>query len=197
MTPPVRQERTGWRDLDLSKRHRMWGFNCPAVDLDFLMVEYNLGKPVGLIEYKHFKAQPPNLKHPTYRALVTLATMANLPFMIAFYWPGIWAFRVIPVNEKAKESFKLNEELTEQEFVRRLYAMRYRVVNEEVLKRLKTEKPPAVEPLEKTVVREQPSDKAPQKSSPAASAGETPAQPQEAAKDKTTEKAQEPDDLPF
>ena len=51
----VRQERTNWRDQELSARHRTWGFNCPAVDLDFLMVEYNIGKPVGLIEYKHFK----------------------------------------------------------------------------------------------------------------------------------------------
>lgn len=31
------QERTGWRDEEISARHRIWGVNCPAVDLDFLM----------------------------------------------------------------------------------------------------------------------------------------------------------------
>lgn len=31
----VRKERTEWRDLSLSKRHRRWGWDCPAVDLGF------------------------------------------------------------------------------------------------------------------------------------------------------------------
>ncbi len=45
MTPPipdntsVRQERTGWRDEKISQRHREWGYNCPAVDLDFEVVD--------------------------------------------------------------------------------------------------------------------------------------------------------------
>lgn len=46
-------ERSGWRDMELSGRHRIWGFNCPAVDLDFLMVEYNLGIAIAVVEYKH------------------------------------------------------------------------------------------------------------------------------------------------
>ena len=70
---PVREERTGWRDARISARHRLWGFNCPSVDLDFLLVEYHLGKPVGLVEYKHYQAQEPNVIHPTYRALIDLA----------------------------------------------------------------------------------------------------------------------------
>ena len=91
-TGVVRAERTEWRDLDLSKRHRAWGFNCPAVDLDFLMVEYNLGKAVAIVEYKHFRARWPNLQHPTYRALADLADNYNglaggLPFFVVFYWP--------------------------------------------------------------------------------------------------------------
>src|SRR5262245_54940974 len=93
----VRKERTGWRDAEISQRHRMWGFNCPAVDLDFLMVEYNIGKPVGLVEYKHYCAAFPNVQHATYRALAELADVAMLPFVIAFYWPAIWAFVVHPV----------------------------------------------------------------------------------------------------
>lgn len=124
----VRQERTGWRDQELSQRHRVWGHNCPAVDLDFLIVEYNVGKPVGLIEYKHHHARYPDLRHATYRALTELANVAGLPFLLAFYWPGIWAFRVTPVNSIANNHFKNGEIVTEREFVRRLYGMRRRVL---------------------------------------------------------------------
>ena len=138
---PVRAERTGWRDAEISARHREWGFNCPAVDLDFLMVEYNLGKPVGLIEYKEHHATAPDLRHPTYRALVELATLAGLPFLIAFYWPDVWAFRITPVNDAAGLTFKPNEVLSEREFVTRLYRMRALVIREVVLKQLNTTLP--------------------------------------------------------
>lgn len=37
-------ERTGWRDENLSRRHREWGFHCPAVDLGFLLIEYDTGE---------------------------------------------------------------------------------------------------------------------------------------------------------
>lgn len=91
------------------------------MDLDFLMVEYNLGKPVGLIEYKHHHARLPDLRHATYRALIELANAAQLPFMVAFYWPTNWAFRVSPVNDVAHEHFKTNEMMTERGFVACLY----------------------------------------------------------------------------
>jgi len=120
----VRKERSGWRDLELSLRHRQWGFNCPAVDLDFLMVEYNLGKPVGLVDYKVYVVPTPNLQHPTYRALTELADIAGLPFLLAFYWPEIWAFRIVPVNAVAREAFVESEMLTERQFVSRLYRLR-------------------------------------------------------------------------
>lgn len=120
----VRKERTGWRDESLSRRHREWGWNCPAADLDFLMVEYNVGRPVGLIEYKHFKARQPNVMHPTYRALGELANAAGLPFMLAFYWPDVWAFRVRPLNQMAADYFTFRNVLTERQFVTTLYRMR-------------------------------------------------------------------------
>lgn len=132
----VRLERTGWRDQAISARHRLWGFNCPAVDLDFLMVEYNLGKPVGLIEYKHYLASDPNLMHPTYRALRELADLAGLPFAIARYWPSAWSFQVSPINDAALEHFNADELLTEREFVSRLYAIRSLAVGKHVLDRL-------------------------------------------------------------
>lgn len=142
-------ERTGWRDESISRRHRIWGFNCPCVDLDFLVVEYNIGKPVGLIEYKHYKAQKPNLQHATYRALAALAdgyTESPLPFLIAFYWPEIWAFQVYPVNECAKGHFYDGDMLTEKDFVSRLYHMRSLVLTENLMKHLQTLLPEEEEP---------------------------------------------------
>lgn len=123
----TRLERTGWRDQEISNRHRAWGYNCPAVDLDFLVAEYHKGLPVAIIEYKHYMARQPVLDHPTYRALSALAdnySDGGLPFLVAFYWPDIWAFRVIPVNDCAKKHFAQLEEFTEYDFVARLYRLR-------------------------------------------------------------------------
>ena len=132
----VRKERTGWRDARLSERHRDWGFNCPAADLDFLMAEYNKGLPVGLVEYKHhFRSFPKNFDHPTYRALSALCNdhgawkngefvQDPLPFLIARYWPEIWGFCVVPVNDMASSFFWKEEYLSEYDFVRRLYLLR-------------------------------------------------------------------------
>jgi len=131
----VRKERTGWRDAGISARHREWGFNCPACDLDFLMVEYNLGLPVGLIEYKHHCKSFPDLRHATYRALAALcngygSTQGGefirdpLPFLVARYWPDIWAFCVLPANEVALSAYRDGEYLSEYDFVSRLYRLR-------------------------------------------------------------------------
>lgn len=125
----VRPERNGWRDEEISRRHRTWGWNCPAVDLDFVMCEYNHAKPCALVEYKHAKFTSIDINHPTYRALAALADgyrNGPLPAFIAIYDPETWAFKVICMNDTAREHFGEREfrVLTEQEFVRDLYAMR-------------------------------------------------------------------------
>jgi hypothetical protein len=138
-------ERTGWRDERLSLKHRQWGFDCPAADVDLLLVEYHIGVPVGLVEYKHFKARIPDFQHPTMRAFTLLADKYSdgpLPFIVAVYWPDIWAFRIIPVNECAKQHFYENEKLSEAEFVKRLYRMRSLVLTEHLMKSLNTTLPP-------------------------------------------------------
>lgn len=131
-----RVERSGWRDEAISGRHGCWGFNCPAVDLDFVMLEYNHGKPCALVEYKHFNAKPPNVSHATYRALVALAdgySGGPLPCFIATYNPDGWTFRVLPLNAAARKHFNhcLNKVLTEQRFVRGLHLLRKAVLSAE------------------------------------------------------------------
>lgn len=131
-----RTERTGWRDSELSQRHGFWGFNCPAVDLDFVMMEYNHGKPCALVEYKHKNAKTPDINHATYRALIDLAddrASGPLPCFIAIYDPADWSFVVIPLNEKAKNHYAhcYGEKLNEQRFVRSLLLMRKAVLSDQ------------------------------------------------------------------
>lgn len=131
-----RTERTGWRDSELSNRHGAWGFNCPAVDLDFVMMEYNHGKPCALVEYKHKNAKPIDPKHATYRALIALAdgySCGPLPCFVAIYDPVDWSFIVIPLNEKAKSHYShcAGIKLTERRFVKSLHLLRKSVLTAE------------------------------------------------------------------
>lgn len=129
-----RKERTGWRDSALSERHGMWGFNCTAVDLDFVMMEFNHGKPCALVEYKHKNARLPDPRHATYRALVALADGYKdgpLPCFVAIYDPDHWSFRVVPLNESAGKHYAhcLGDVLTEQRFVKSLHLLRKGVLS--------------------------------------------------------------------
>lgn len=138
----TRLERTGWRDDSISLRHRYWGFDCPCTDIDFLLIEYHIAEPVALIEYKHFQAGFPNLTQAGYRALKRLAEKAELPLLLTFYWPEIWAFRVYPLNEEAKRHFQKKDDLSEYDYVSRLHQMRRIVLTQEMAKSLNTIKPP-------------------------------------------------------
>ena len=50
-------ERHNKRDEILSAKHRRWGYDVPAVDIDFLLVEYDRAKVQALIEYRHANGQ--------------------------------------------------------------------------------------------------------------------------------------------
>jgi len=119
------QERSNWRDEALSARHRLYGADCPALDLDLLLVEFDRGIPCGIIEYKHEAAMPVDLQHPSYRALAALADASRIPFCIVFY-ASPWVFTVYPANTYASEWFTSGEVLTELRFVERLYRIRGR-----------------------------------------------------------------------
>lgn len=134
----VRAERTGWRDEELSRRHRLWGYNVPCVDLDFPLVEYNRGRTVALIEYKRFTAQSLNFKHPTFDALRHLANNAGgeIPLFVAVYWPDVWAFELHALNDSAERALGGDSvrRVTEQQFVAGLYMIRGQPVPDEVSK---------------------------------------------------------------
>lgn len=122
--PDVRAERTGWRDEGLSRRHRRWGWDCPAVDLDFLLLEYDRGKASALVEYKNEHAAPQYASHPTYQAMIDLGTRANIPVIACRYSEDFSKWKVVPLNEKAKEFLPARAEMTEKEWVSLLYRIR-------------------------------------------------------------------------
>lgn len=122
-------ERTGWRDEALSRRHREWGYNCPAVDLDFVMVEYDQSEPVALIEYKHENAQTLVPGHPSLVAIRRLADKAGIYAFVVRYGEDLDWYKVRALNFKARAVVpdmggKL---LSEQEYVAFLHYVRGRM----------------------------------------------------------------------
>lgn len=123
------RERTGWRDLELSLRHRAWGFNCPMVDIDFLVCEYDQRKVVALIEYKFYQGfwRRPDA---SYEALQDLADRARVPFFLVYYVKEpVWYFSVFACNNLAR--VLVHEPLiglTEERYVAGLYVLRHRQI---------------------------------------------------------------------
>lgn len=120
----VRPERTGWRDEGLSRRHRRWGWDCPAVDLDFLFLEYDHGQASAIVEYKNEHAAPQYASHPTYQAMIDLGDRAGIPVIACRYAEDFSEWKVVPLNTKAKEMIPNRVTLTEREWVELLYKIR-------------------------------------------------------------------------
>lgn len=128
----VRQRRSGkhYRDTWLSDRHRLWGFNCPAADVDFLLLEFNNERPVALIDYKESHHQEDYADSRSSRnALKLLADNSKIPFLIVKYVTGGGTFQVLPQNEIgavmcASNRTVLNPQLTEVQYVDFLYWLR-------------------------------------------------------------------------
>lgn len=123
-TLPVKPERSGWRDLRLSQRHRAWGWNCPAVDLDLLFLEYDRGKAVAVVEYKHENAPPQYASQPNYQALIDLGNRATLPVFAVRYTDDFEWWEVIPLNKLAEQWCPARKQMTEADWVKLLYRMR-------------------------------------------------------------------------
>lgn len=131
--PEVRAERTGWRDEALSRRHRRWGWDCPAVDLDFLFLEYDHGKASAIVEYKNEHAQPQYASHPTYQAMIDLGNRANIPVIACRYADDFSSWKVVPLNAEAMKYIPERTTLSEHQWVELLYKIRGYSVPKEVL----------------------------------------------------------------
>ena len=130
----VKQERTGWRDLRLSARHRLWGFDCPALDID-CFIEYDNGVPAALIEYKHERAGE-QTSGASYKALWFTAEMADLPLFVVWYTGDFTRWTVYPVGIVAQKFLSEKTAMSEREYVSFLYLLREREAPTEVLRGL-------------------------------------------------------------
>ena len=137
------------RDAWLSGRHRLWGRDVPAMDLDFILAEYDRCVPIALIDYKHEHGVI-NLESANTRTLIALGDMAGIPAFIVRYghskqdewWGDVpedsvpW-FQVIPLNVyahgKDMPSNSNNTKLSELVFVTWLYDLRGRKIPQSVV----------------------------------------------------------------
>lgn len=125
-TKEVKKERSGWRDMELSERHRRWGWDCPAVDLDALFLEYDKGQPVAIVEYKNENARTQWASHPTYQAMINLGNRASIPVFGVRYATDFSWWRVVALNEHARVWLPEVEAMSEYEWVSFLYLIRGR-----------------------------------------------------------------------
>lgn len=141
MQRQVKPELTGERDLALNNRHRLWGFDCPAVDIDLLMVEYDHASAVAIVEYKRESASVPGHNTATMTALRRLADKGGVPFYVARYSPGFGRWEARAGNANAKATLGGNYGLVgdEEWWVRFLYRLRGRDIPPSVLDFLRTE----------------------------------------------------------
>lgn len=137
--PAVRQELMGgWRDPELSARHRMWGFDLPAVDIDFLLLSYDHSKPVALIDYTTGYR---DVSHPNFEALRSLASSARIPAFLVYHerHKTDW-FHVKALNPEALNVLKQQQcLLSEADYVAFLYKMTAREIPKDIAERLKGE----------------------------------------------------------
>lgn len=135
--PPVKLERTGWRDEWISNQHRKFGWNAPMVDIDFLGLEYDSGQPVAIIEYKHYNARV-NLNHPSIQAQSILATNSKIPFFVVVYYPETSHYYLYPINQIAQQIKYCDQPrpVSERNFVKLLYHLRKRSAPEDILNNL-------------------------------------------------------------
>lgn len=135
----VRPERTYWRDEGLSQRHRKWGWDCPMLDIDFLVLEYDSGKASAIIEYKNEHAEPQYASHPSYQAIIDLGNRAELPVIACRYSDDYRKYKAVALNEYARKYLPNREEFDEPGWVSLLYKIRGREISDDVLANMKVE----------------------------------------------------------
>jgi hypothetical protein len=112
-------EQLHFRDEKISQWHRELGFDYPAVDLDFILVEYTRAIPAAIIEYKHSNCQRIEIDHPSYRVLRRISNALDLPLFAVRYdfenYPEPW-FRVVPLNVAAKRLVPSSKTMAAMEY---------------------------------------------------------------------------------
>jgi hypothetical protein len=117
----------------ISVRHREWGRNVPAVDLDMVAVEYDMATPVAVIDYKYGLGTVVNMGHASMRALGRFHSPAGppLPAFVARYAVDPWQFALEPLNTAGAQllhahGIEPRTVLEEDTFITFIYSLRGR-----------------------------------------------------------------------
>lgn len=142
MANKVAPERTGWRDENISRWHRLWGIENKAIDIDFPLIEHSNDygdiRLAALIEYKneHAKIQYPS--QPQYKVLCELANPAELPAYAVRYADDFNWLRIVPLNSFARKYLPKMDKMTECQYVQFLYKLRgYDEIPQDVLETIR------------------------------------------------------------
>lgn len=120
----TKPEHLGWRDETISAWHRELGYDMPAVDIDFLLIEYDERKPKALIDYKHENARKVSLKSANVAALAWVVNRCALPYFIVRYAADLSWFNVVPVNSHARSFVEIRTLMTKASFEKLLGDLR-------------------------------------------------------------------------
>lgn len=123
-TPATKPEFLGFRDEEISAWHRSLGFDLPATDIDFLLIEYDKALPKALIEYKHQNSKKIPVHGANIRATSALATRAKIPFFVVRYSQDFTSFGVIPLNSYARLFVPGRELMGKESFIKLLERLR-------------------------------------------------------------------------
>lgn len=140
---PVKPRLYAYEASWYSDRHRLYGYNAPALDIDFFMIEYDKGLPAALIEAKHINAQNVRLDHPSFRAMKVLADNSKIPFLITYYDPETACYYIVPMNDHARAIPLCDKPrwFTEKNYVKMLYWLRKKNVPADILNNLSSTAP--------------------------------------------------------
>lgn len=131
---PVSPERSGWRDMLLRDRHRLWGWDLPAVDVDFL--EYDNRRAKALVEYKLAVKGEPTPRDANLEAMVDLGNRAQVPVLYVLYNQRFSRFKAYPLNPLAQRFIAEPMFISEAQYVELLYRIRNRSVPREILQKV-------------------------------------------------------------
>jgi len=128
----MRRHDSGWRDANLTAWHGEHGHDAPAAGMHLPMIEYDHGKPVGVISYlRRVDSYPGGTSvvaaYEAFGALFSLDDV-QLPFLTAAYDPRSWSFQLFPHNGAAVRLIGGTgwRPVTEYQFAQYLYDMRGR-----------------------------------------------------------------------
>lgn len=97
------------------------------------MLEYDTGRASALVEYKNEHAKIQYASYPSYQAIIDLGNKAGISVLACRYSDDYSRYKAVPLNDNAKKFISAPAELKKSEWVRLLYKIRGREVNDEFL----------------------------------------------------------------